>query len=208
MILLLDHINAMIIGATAFLIVMALQLRMNELTVEQVANYALKTQAADLAVWMEDDLLRMGTNVVDEVPFANPIDSAGVTTEFTFFWDSVNTAVVPFDTTRFTIRYKLVQSGLQVAGDDTLSTYRIARSQREGTGPWQPAGSSSAMISGFTVEMLNADAKPVSNPVFHEGAKPDSVRNTRLRFSMATPFQTARSTIRQVFYGSTLMIRQ
>lgn len=204
MIFLFDHLAATIIGATAVFILAALLLRVGEVNVEQVANYHVKSQAGDFATWLEDDLLKMGQNMQSEIGFTNPVDSAGMTTQFVFYWDSVTTA--PIDTIRYSIRYDVDKAGTRVIGGDTVSVYKLQRFQREDAGAWMASGSSSDLLSSFRVQMLNRDAAPISNPVGAATARPDTVRNTRVRFSMATPFDTQNSTIRQVFYGSTLMI--
>ncbi|HEX7069574.1 MAG TPA: hypothetical protein VF190_02160 [Rhodothermales bacterium] len=201
-----DHLNATVIGATATLILVGLFLRIGEANVEQVANYHVKTQAADLATWLEDDLLRLGDNMDGKIAFADPVDSAGVTTEFTFYWDSVNTAASPIDTIRMSVKYDLSKVGTRVLDSDTISVYQLRRFQREDLGSWVASGASSDLLSSFRIDMLNRDAVPVASPVAAATASPDSIRNTRVRFSMATPFETQSSTIRQVFYGSTLMI--
>ena len=203
MIFLFDHLAATIIGATAIFILAALMLRVGEVNVEQVANYHVKTQAADFATWLEDDLLTMGKNRPYDLtnpPFENPVDSSGFTTNFVFYWDSVTTS--PVDTIRYSIRYELEKRGTRVVGSDTISVFRLARYQREDAGSWVQSGSSSDLLSSFRIQMLNRDAVPLSDPK----SDYDEVWNTRVRFSMATPFDTQNSTIRQVFYGSTLMI--
>lgn len=202
----LDHLNALIIGATAALMLAGLMLRMGEVNVEQVANYHVKTQSADLATWLEDDLLRLGDNMEGQIGFTDPVDSAGITREFVFYWDSVNTAASPIDTIRMSVKYALNPTGYRVMDGDSIAVYRLQRHVREDAGAWVASGGSSNLLSSFRIEMLNRDAQKITSPVTVATASPDSVRNTRVRFSMATPFDTQSSTIRQVFYGSTLMI--
>ncbi len=203
---LFDHLNATIIGATAALILAGLLLRIGDVNVEQIANYSVKTQASDFATWLEDDLLRLGKNMDGQIGFTNPIDSAGITREFVFYWDSVDTGASPVDTIRYSIKYELARTGTRAVGQDTVAVYRLQRYERKEAGAWTAAGSSSDLLSSFRIEMLNRDAVAVADPVAVATAAPDSIRNTRVRFSMATPFERPTSTIRQVFYGSTLMI--
>lgn len=61
------------------------------------------------------------------------------------------------------------------------------------------------MLSYFKIELLDQDAQPVDDPVNNA----DQVQNTRVRFTMAAPFEVARAQVlRQVYYGSTLLIQR
>src|SRR5690625_7801492 len=80
MIAIFDNLNAILIGSTVILVIMAMQMRMTEMSVEQTANYMMKRQAMDLATWMEDDLLLMGQNLPSgTAAYTNPQDSSGIT---------------------------------------------------------------------------------------------------------------------------------
>ena len=205
MIAIFDNLNAIIIGSVVILVVMAMQMRMTEMSVEQTANYMMKRQAMDLATWMEDDLLLMGQNLPNGVlPYLNPVDSAGITTSFEFYRDSIAVSGSSLDTLRVATRYELYRTGVHVMEKDTIDSFRLERSVRMGDGaPWVKEGGSSALLSHFKIEMLNRDALPVADPVAH----PNQVRNTKVSFHMVTPFDTRRATLRRVYYGSTLMVR-
>lgn len=208
MILILDHANAILVGSFIFLMILSLQSRVQAINVEQTANYVLKSQASDLANWMEEDILSLGANMNPEkdVPFTNPVDSAGQTTSFTFSRDSLDLTVDPPDTVRIATRYELVRTGTKEVNKEEIDVYRIQRSQRIGSGAWAVEGGSAALLGSFRIDMLDADAQPVANPVAAAQADPKAIRNTRVRFSMVTPFETTRTTVRQAYYGSTLLI--
>ena len=208
MILLLDHANALIVAGFIFLMIMALQTRVQAISIEQTANYMLKAQSADLASWMEEDMLTLGSNIDPnkEVPFLNPVDSAGLTTSFTFFRDTLDTDLDPPDTVRVATRYRLVHTGTKTVNSEVIDVFRLARDQRVGVGAWEEQGGSSSLLGSFHVDMLDADAQPVANPVAVATGNPDAIRNTRVRFSMVTPFETTRTTVRRAYYGSTLLI--
>lgn len=206
MLALLDNLGAMIVATSVFLVLLSLQARTSQMSIEQTSTYVVKRQAADMATWMEEDLLQLGRNIdpLIEVPFENPVDSGVVTTDFTFYRDSIATdgSVI-----RITTRYDVKRVGTRVLGGDSVDVYRLDRWVQEGTSTaWVQEGGSGSLLSSFEIDMLNRDAMPVSDPKLVASVVPDSVRNTRVRFSMVTPFDTRRSTVRQIYYGSTLMI--
>jgi len=204
MIAIFDNLNAILIGSTVILVIMAMQMRMTEMSVEQTANYMMKRQAMDLATWMEDDLLLMGQNLPSgTTAYANPKDSSGITLGFEFYRDSVAVVGGTLDTMRITTRYELFKTGVHQTEKDTVDSFRLERWVQMGSGPWVREGGSSALLSHFKIEMLDRDALPVSDPVAH----PNQVRNTKVSFHMVTPFETRRATLRRVYYGSTLMVR-
>ncbi len=208
MTLILDNLSALVVGATVFLMMLSTQLRVTEMSVEQSTSYMMKNQASSLATWVEEDILRLGENIdkTVEAPYENPVQANGRTTEFTFFRDSINTNVAPPDTLRIQTRYDLEEIGERVLEGDTLSVYRINRNVKMGGGAWQPAGQSPPLVSVFRVDMLDMDAQVVADPVAALAADPLSVRNTRVRFAMVAPYDLERSTLQQVYYGSTLII--
>src|SRR5690625_334190 len=112
MIAIFDNLNAILIGSTDILVLVAMQMRMAEMSVEQTANYRMKRQAMDLTTWMEDDLLLMGQNLPSgTTAYANPKDSSGITLGFEFYRDSVAVVGGTLDTMRITTRYELFKTG-------------------------------------------------------------------------------------------------
>ncbi|GIV62627.1 MAG: hypothetical protein KatS3mg044_1493 [Rhodothermaceae bacterium] len=206
--LIFDHLSAAIVGATVMLMLLSLQLRLTSMNVEQVSTYMVKNQASSLATWLEEDLLQLGENIdkTKEIPFTNPVDSAGMTVSFTFSRDSIDISVVPPDTFKIDTRLELKQTGSHVSKGDTLNVFRLVRSTRINGGAWTESGSSSPLLGFFKVDLLDANAQPLADPVAAATANPDAVRNTRIKFFMVTPFETATSAIRRVYYGSTLLI--
>ncbi len=208
MILLFDNIGSAIIGATVMMLILVLNLRMVDINMESTSTYMVKNQANDLATWMEEDLLKLGDNIdrTVEVPFINPTDSGDVTTQFTFYRDSINTTVDPQDTIRVGTRYVLNRSGTRILANDTIDVYRITRELQYDGGAWFNSGGSTPMLSFIQIDILNGDAQVLADPVNAATINPDSVQNTRISFSMVTPFETDRTLLRQVYYGSTLLI--
>ncbi len=210
MILILDNIAAFVIGTSIFMILMAMQMRTTELSIDQTSTYMMKNQAASMSTWIEEDLLDLGKNIDKNftVPFENPTtDSLGNTTLFTFFRDTVNTTVVPADTIRISTRYALTSAGYSSNGEDSTRVFQVRRSVRHGAGSWTADGESVPLISVFQIDMLDNNANPVANPATVMVGNPAAVRNTRVRFAMVPPLKTKRATLNKIYYGSTLLIR-
>ena len=197
MFILFDNLLAAIIASVIFLILISVNMRISEMGVDEVSNYMAKRYGTDLAEWMEEDLLRLGEGIEDfsEDTFENPIDSANMTKSFTFYRDSVSTG-------RLAIRYDLeyVAKG-DVAGEE-VNLFRVQRYEKLEGGAWKFTGGAVPLISYFEVDMLDRNAQPVSSPKSNR----DRVRNTRIRFTVVTPFQTDRTAIRKIHYGSTILI--
>ncbi|WP_456424703.1 hypothetical protein [Rhodocaloribacter sp.] len=208
MIILFDNMSAALVGATVMLMLLSLQLKLSGMNLEQTSTYMVKNQASDLATWMEEDLLKLGENIdkTKEVPFTNPIDSAGVTIDYTFSRDSLDLSVTPPDTIRIDTRYRLNKTGTRIVDHEVIDVFRLVRSVRYDGGVWQNAGGSSSLIGFFKIEMLDRDAAPIADPVATATADPTAIHNTRIRFSMVTPFETETTAVRKVYYGSTLLI--
>lgn len=203
-----DNLNALIVGSMLFLMLLTVQRRVAEINLEQAVNYMVKRQSGDLVTWLEDDLLKLGRGVdwSNEVPFANPIDSAGVTVGFMFFHDSTDAQGNPL---RVYVRYRLRVVGSRMIRDELIPVYRLRREECVGNdcpeGQWQASGQSPGLLSYFKIDLLDQDAQPIPDPENNA----TQVRNTRVRFTMATPFEVARSQVlRQIYYGSTLLIEQ
>ena len=203
---LFDNLNALLIGGTVMMLLLTVYPRVQDMRLEQTATYVVKQQANDFATWAEEDLLKMGANMdLGEVLFENPVDSAGLTTRFTFYRDSVIATGVEV---RLGVRYDLHHTGTRILGADTLDAFQVRRHERMGSGSWMPAGNGPARLSAFRIELLNRDMQPIVNPASATAVVPDTVHTTRLRFAMLSPFDAERSTLRQLYYGSTLMVKR
>jgi len=215
MYLLIDNLNAMIVLGAVLLMLLFLRQRMVEVNVEQLATYTVKKQAVDLATWLEDDLLTVGENMnLTEKRFEDPKQSGLNTTEFTFYRDSVDTSA-PAGTApiRIATRYTLAPAGTRTLQGESISVYQLIRETRENSGSWKEDGRTAPLLSYFRIDMLNGDVLPISKDVVSGKEvsqlaieKPDTLRNTRVRFTMVTPIENERTTLRKYYYGSTLML--
>ncbi|NBB87091.1 MAG: hypothetical protein GVY12_12865 [Bacteroidetes bacterium] len=210
MIFLYDNLTATVIGAMVLLIVLASTQRLNEVMVERTATYTVKSQAQQMATWLEDDLLFMGRNMSrDELAItALDTNAVGITTDFTFVYDSLQVVVDDIDTLQVQVRYELAEVGTRTLGKGTsservLPVYAMQRYRTVGAEPEQRDGQSNDLLSYLRIDLLDRDTKPIEDPF---AVDPRDVRNTRLRFAMVTPYESDRTFLREVYYGSTLMI--
>lgn len=210
MIFLYDNLTATVIGAMVLLIVLASTQRLNEVMVERTATYTVKSQAQQMATWLEDDLLFMGRNMSRDELAITVLDTndVGITTDFTFAYDSLQIVSDQIDTTRVQIRYELEEVGTRTLGKGTvnervLPVYAMQRFRRVGAEPEEADGQSNDLLSYLRIDLLDRNTKPIENPF---SVDPRAVRNTRLRFAMVTPYESDRTFLREVYYGSTLMI--
>ena len=209
MFFLYDNLVAAILGSAVLLILISINLRMLEMGREEVANYAAKRYGTDLAEWMEEDLLTLGRNIRREGGqqdlFKNPVDSAGMTKSFTFFRnDYVDGSS---DSVAVAIRYSLRYEGKGEVSGEEVNFYRVVRDSSGlggAPGTFVYTGSAVPLVSYFKLDLLDRFVQPISDPVNHQ----KKVRNTRVRFSLVTPFQAkdTRLTLRKVHYGSTLLV--
>lgn len=210
MVFIYDNLTAMIIAMAVFLLLVTIQFRTTQANIAQTSRNIVKEQAQGFATWLEDDLEKVGENIDPgqtapyEVAFENPVDSSGITTDFTFYRDSIQN---PATTLRVTTRYEVDKVGTRVVDQDTMDVYQMVREQKVEGESWKEDGKSTASLGYFDIDMLNRDAQPIANPKAAAQANPDTVRSTRVRFSVVAPFQSEKTSLRVVHFGSVLLLR-
>lgn len=189
-----DNLVATLISMTVFLILMSIQADATQRNTARTSRNIVKTQAQDLATWMEEDLAEMGKNMnAGDVAYETPQDSsAWHTTDFTFFFlnssgDTVKT------------RYELKQAGTRMVNGEEEKLFRVDRSRKVGTGSWTASGQSPASLGYFEVEMLDQDADSTANP--------DEVEFIQVDFSVIAPFQSESTFLRRVHRTSSVPYR-
>lgn len=211
MIFIYDNLTATIIAMSVFLLLVTIQFRTTQSNIAQTSRNIVKEQAQGFATWLEDDLETMGQNIGPgsappyNVAFENPVDSSGVTVDFTFYQDSILSTTT---TMRVETRYRVKKTGTRVVKADTMDLYQLTRFRKEGAGGmWEEDGRSINALGYFDVDMLNRDAQPIASPRSAAQANPDTVRSTRVRFSVVAPFQNEQTSLRVVHFGSVLLLR-
>ena len=188
-----DNLIATFISMTVLLILASIQTEATQINTVRTSRNAVKSQAQQLATWMEEDLASMGRNMeAGDAAFENPSDSTQWhTTRFIFKRDSL---LAGGGTVRVKTRYDLEKTGTRTVDGTTETLYEVQRSQKVGSNPWQPRGRSTGNLEYFEVNMLDENANPVSNPK----ANSDDVESIRVRFSVIAPFQNEETLLRRV----------
>ncbi len=207
MIALLDHLTATIVGGVLGVVLFTTMMRVQTLNHEANTAYSMRRLSSDMATWMEDDVLSIGQDMaLTALPFDAPVDSAGLTQTFTFYRDSLDVSSGVLVTRRITTQYRLKYAGTRGSGADAYNIYRVDRYVKMGSGAWTFDGSAPPYLRHFKIEMLDKDAKPIADPVATFAANPNLIRNTGIRFTLATPHVQKGLALQSVHFASTLMI--
>jgi hypothetical protein len=137
----------------------------------------------------------------------------------------------PADTTQTVLQYTKYEIYFQEyrrVEQDSIPIFKLTcEASLDTTAGYQPVAESPTLISYFKVEMMDRCGRPIPNsetcngeatisvrpelchPDPSESGAPcdsDDIYDTRVRFAMVTPFDTDRETLREVYYGSTLLL--
>ncbi len=197
---LLDNLSAIIIAGVIGLIMLTLRIRAQDLQVDAIAAYMVKTQTFDTSEWLHTDLRNIGSGRgPSQARMETPTyDAAGRTTRFAFWRrpaeDSTSAAVRYVYELRTTTTAALAGSNVQL--------YQVVRCQRDTGGcTSSDKGGSSERITDFRVELLTASgtAADVSNAAL-----------VRVRLSTAIPTveERSRAYLRESHWGTTLPLMQ
>ncbi len=207
MVVLLDHLTAIIVGSVLGIVLFTTTVRVQTLSSEANTAYSMRRLSTDMATWMEDEILTIGRDMpVGVVPFTNTVDSAGMTQRFTFYRDSVEVVSGVTTARRIATEYRLRFAATRGTGAAAYNIYRVDRFVQVDGGAWQFDGSAPPYLKHFKIEMLNRDAVPIADPVAAFNADPAAIRNTGIRFTLATPHELKGLALKSVHFASTLMI--
>lgn len=207
MIVMLDHLTAAIVASVLGIVLFTTTLRVQTLNHEANTTYAMRRLSSDMATWMEDDVLSIGSEMaINELPFANPVDSAGFTQTFTFYRDSVVVVSGVSTVRRISTQYRLEYAGTRGSGVEAYNIYRVDRYVKVDAGAWDFDGSAPPYLRHFRIELLDRDANPIADPAAAFALDPNAIRNTGIRFTLATPHELKGLTLQSVHFASTLMI--
>jgi len=153
MTLILDNISATIVAGVLFMMIFALQIRVQTNSVEETLYYEAKRATLGFASTLERDLINAGfkstpgdsvitghSNYVDG-------DSSIVTNNFVF-WG------VGSDGTRTRIRYSATPTDSVMVRDGLVAGYRVERHEQVG-GLWKMTGASPSSLVRFEIELLD-----------------------------------------------------
>ncbi len=198
---LLDHIIVIIIAAVIFLIIQSIQFLRMETGLEEVASYESKQNSLDLAEIIEKDF-NSTLNRFDDAaaPFTWPVNAGGLTTQISFYRDSLSSApvtVLPLQT-----RYDLTFADSIQTPDGAVAVYQLERFEcTHETSPctWHPTGVSASLLTDFDVLPLRADKTPAANVA--ESYYLD------ISFTMIPPFRTSRQVVHNIYWNTVMQIQ-
>lgn len=202
-----DNLTASIIVATVVLLLLAARQRMIEVQIEQTSNLIIRTSTDDFMTWMEDDLDRMGDFLTaNENPLIELVEKTYIAYE-----GSDTTAVNYVESIAFTadtldVRYQLADSSRRNVNGKSLMTFTFNRYESDvvgGTFGTDPVGSISIPVSDFRVDFLDSTGAVIANPLAVPGG---TIKNTRVRIAVVTPYDVSNNTIRELYYGNTLLV--
>lgn len=181
-----DNLTATVIGTTAFLILISIQMRSTNTAVVQTGRSVALNQSETMATWLENDLESMGRNMdSDETIYENveressnasPTDS--MMTGLTYYYESESN-------TPTKIEYDVGSKETRTIAGEKRTVYRLSREQNDGAD-----GGTSVSLGYFDIQFVDeyAEQTTVEN----------DIQAIRVRFSVVPPFQNDRSTLNEV----------
>ncbi len=193
-----DNLAATLVAMAVLVVLLSMQQRMRDVSIEQVGMYTAKKHSLDFGLWMRDDIANIGLGVfgpavIEHTPHAT---LPGVTSSFSFL-KKLN----PSDPTPSTISYQLeevyeadgvTQQTIQV---DTLAV-PLFEVRRLVNGAVE--GKSAGFITYFAIELLDVNGAPVGGVV-------ELTEQVRMTFSMGVPY-ASRSYVRETHWGATIQV--
>ena len=224
---LFDHLASVLIAGVVILILSVTSMRSSHAGVEQTAAHSVKAKTLVFGHWIERDILDIGRNMGrNRYRFNAPVvDSAGNTTEFRFFSDSVCAVSCAFpggvtvpagDTARRHTRYRLLPSRIVNVrqGDGTTVPRQLYELQREvaesrirlgvadavPANHWRADRWSISTLSFFDVKMLLRNGAVTTDP--------EAGDYIRVRFAVVPEWiLEPENYIRELYWSTTLKIR-
>lgn len=189
---LLDNLTATIVAMSVLAMLVAMQYRAQEASVERTIAYSAKKQTIEFGKWIQDDIANVGAGVSFGTVSVQELttNSSGNTNLFRFRRKMNASDTDPVDVT-----YQLVESDTINVDGSVVYLYELRR-RVDGT----LEGTSPPTVTRFRIEMLNENGSLT--------AAPSEARQVRIRFSTAMPFSEDRhSFLREAHWGTTVPIR-
>lgn len=189
---LLDNVTAAIVAMSVLAMIVVMQYRAQEASVERAIAYRAKKQTIDFGKWLQDDIANVGAGVsfgtisVKEVQ----TNAGGQTSRFHFLRKMDVADPAPVD-----VVYQLSETETITVDGSDVQLYEMQRfvdGNLEGTSP--------STVTQFTIEMLDENGTLT--------VAPSEARQVRVRFSTAMPYSGDRYTyLREAHWGTTVPIR-
>lgn len=189
---LLDNLTATIVAMAVLAMLVAMQYRAQEASVERSIAYRAKKQTIDFGKWIQDDIANVGAGVSFGTVSVQELttNASGNTSLFKFRRKMDAADPNPVD-----VSYELVETDtITVDGSDV----HLFKLQRRVDGTLE--GASPPTVTQFRIEMLNENGTLT--------LAPSEARQVRVRFSTAMPYSEDRqSYLREAHWGTTVPIR-
>jgi hypothetical protein len=212
-----DNLTATVVAMMTTMILLSMQAKSTKNSVAKSSRNQMEELTQTFSTWLERDLGRMGENFDDYegAPFKNPIYTTGpegvdITSEFIFYRDSTTTSTTDTTEYRIATRYQVEKSGKADVQGEEKQMYQLTRTRRSkkvGTTNWtnwsEEKGISSSRLGYFQIDLLNKNAKEVTDPVGNE----EKVHSIRTRFSVVSPYQNSEVFPTATHVGSVLLVR-
>jgi hypothetical protein len=155
--IILDNINAVLIGGVIMLIIASMSLNNRETMIDGARYQAGRMHASDLTRVIERDLrnLGVGADTSEASIAAFQWDDDAKAFEFRTTSDTVMT------TTSYMVKYELVKSRKMATKEDSVQCYQLKRYALSG-GVYKPDGNSIETITELDIALLDRDGAPVN----------------------------------------------
>lgn len=224
-----DNLAATIVVVTVMLIVLTSRQRLVEANIEQLSSTIVRTQSDEFASWLEQSMLEVGQlmDMTSENPIVS-IDSTQVytmdvssddsTKAYTYVTDSFEyeRVVVTDDTTdpvTTETQYRRVyldplpapKDRRDISGGKNVPVFNLLIQEKlESAASWSTVGSSPMPVTYFKVDLMGGDGYRDFEDLAI--ADPGDIRNIRVRFAVLTPYEIDNEGVRELYYGSTLLL--
>ena len=188
-----DNLTATVIASAVLLVLANIQLRTERQEVAQTAQQVAQSRAQEATDWLEEDLGRIGQNMVSgqsaadkPEPYSRSSESSTkkwLTKEFSFRRDSITAGTARW---RIETRYRTYKQRTVLIEGKSSPVYGLTRERRKrqvGNGGWSDwkKGGEINSLEYFDVDLLNQNSRPTK--VLGEA------ESVRIRFSVVAPFQ-------------------
>ncbi|WP_251954869.1 hypothetical protein [Salinibacter ruber] len=193
-----DNLTATVIASVVLLVLANIQLRTERQEVAQTAQQVAQSRAQEATDWLEEDLGRIGQNMVSgqsaadrPEPYHGSPESdteKWLTKEFSFRRDSISRDSISAGGNRWRIetRYRIQEQKTVSIDGKPSPVYGLVRERRKrqvgngGWSEWEKRGEINS-LEYFDVDLLDRNSQPTMAL--------GQAKSIRIRFSVVPPFQ-------------------
>ncbi|MCS4122827.1 hypothetical protein [Salinibacter ruber] len=188
-----DNLTATVIASVILLVLANIQLRTERQEVAQTAQQVAQSRAQEATDWLEEDLGRIGQNMVSgqsavdkPEPYSRSSESSTkkwLTKEFSFRRDSITAGAARW---RIETRYRTYKQRTVSIEGKPSPVYGLVRERRKrqvgngGWSEWEKRGEINS-LEYFDIDLLDQNSQPTKAL--------GEAESVRIRFSVVAPFQ-------------------